>query len=148
MLTELYGTPIESTFLSQHVVASAGNKGSGGAFHRDSQRAQYKAFLYLTDTDLETGALQLVDDSHKLLSKVSDCVSQKRLRIDITKPTLDPRKNISTLSVKAGGVLLCDTSCIHRGSPGIKSDRVNLTLYAYADGKMPAHIRKMVYKKG
>lgn len=143
-MTTLYGEQIESTFLCQHVVASQDNQGSGGTFHRDSLRTQYKAFLYLTDVDPDSGALQIVNNSHKLSSKFMEVFKQRKMRVNITQPKI-PLNEVTTVSAQAGEVLLCDTSCVHRGSPGLKSDRVNLTLYAYRLGKMPPHIRAKIY---
>ena len=60
ILVACYGQKIESTTLCQNVVASRDNQGSGGYFHRDAQRQQFKAFLYLTPTDQNSGALQTV----------------------------------------------------------------------------------------
>lgn len=141
----LYGQETESTLLAQHVVASPGNQGSGGKFHRDSQTRQFKAFVYLTDTTAESGALQIVKNSHKTSSKILECLRQRRIRFDITNPILSEKDELEIIPVKAGEALLCDTSCIHRGMPGLQKDRVNLTLYSYRMGKMPAHIRDLIY---
>lgn len=140
-LEACYGQKIESTTLCQNVVATKDNHGSGGYFHRDAQRQQFKAFLYLTPTDQKSGALQIVKNSHKLASKFLDCLNQKRVRLDITKPTQVSDDQIETISASIGDVLICNTSCIHRGSPGLESDRINLTVYGYPMNKIPGHVK-------
>ena len=145
VLRVLYGQEIESTILAQHVVASPGNQGSGGMFHRDSQTRQFKAFVYLTDATAKSGALQIVKKSHKTSSKIIECFRQRRIRFDITEPVISEKDKLEIIPAKAGEVLLCNTSCVHRGLPGLQEDRVNLTLYAFRKGKMPPHIRSRIY---
>ena len=142
ILEACYGHKIVSTTLCQNVVASKENQGSGGVFHRDSQRQQFKAFLYLTPTDQNSGALQIIKNSHKIGSKILDSMNQKRLRLDITKPTHVSDADIEIIEASVGDVLICNTSCVHRGSPGLNSDRVNLTVYGYPSDKLPTHIKE------
>ena len=144
-LQKLYNTNNPAiTLLAQHVFSKKGNQGSGGGWHRDSIRKQFKVFIYFNNIFSETGPLQLVSNSHKASSKFFDLLRNKRsfFELNPTKPNYI-LKNIHEVICKEGSIFFCDTSAIHRGKPNIKNDRYSCTFYAY-EKAIPNHILNII----
>ena len=113
----------------------AENLGSGGGWHRDSLGFQYKAMLYLSDVDENSGPFEYFIGSHKSFFKFKnyildfangfkDIVRYSDSKVDILK-----NKNKITCNAKAGTLILFNSSGLHRGKPIKKGVRYALTNY-------------------
>ena len=60
---------IYGTLLGQRVEGTPGNSGSGGSWHRDSIKKQFKAFLFISDVDDKSGPFQFFPKSNYFLNK-------------------------------------------------------------------------------
>ncbi|MCU1760583.1 phytanoyl-CoA dioxygenase family protein [Pseudomonas sp. 14P_8.1_Bac3] len=122
-----------------------GSYGSGGEWHRDGFRRQMKAMLYLTDVENADGPFSVLAKSHRLSnifrdarqvgrwisSRVVSGVTCTRLkdagdRFDILSPG-----RVEKFAVKAGTLILFDTSTIHAGQPPQPDGKVRLALTNY-----------------
>jgi hypothetical protein len=113
--------------------------GSGGGWHRDSSRRQYKAFVYLTDVERESqGAFCFIPGSNSLpLWLVS--VTYRM----ISGGHRYPERVIAALSragaarapvlLKSGVPFFVNTSLIHRGLPISEGRRMMATVYMFED---------------
>lgn len=126
----------------------AGNKGSGGGWHRDSpHRSQFKALLYLTDVGPENGPFEFVAGSHQATTSVNMLFqglskpNQFRFSDQEVGRLLDKGASAITFCKPAGTVLLVDTKGIHRGRPMAAGERYAMTQYFW-DGAMPAGFAK------
>tara|TARA_X000000950_G_C13834998_1_gene627793 strand:+ start:482 stop:1207 length:726 start_codon:yes stop_codon:yes gene_type:complete len=141
---------IYGTLLGQHVEGIPGNTGSGGSWHRDSIKKQYKAFLFISDIDSKSGPFQFFPKSNYFLNKLRACISRGyrwnqldycsdddliRAKVDIS--------NIFSVICKQGTLLIADTSTIHRGKPGLEKDRYSVTYYSFKHD-IPDHINEIV----
>lgn len=144
IMNSLYGQETDSTFLAQLVLPTVNNKGSGGTWHRDSLRTQYKAFVYLNDVNLDSGCLDYADNTFKSLNKLNELIiSPNRFQIRLDRPKFEPKK-FASIFADEGEIILADTSAIHRGHNNLKKERLNLTLYSYRKNKMPPHIKSLI----
>jgi len=136
--------------LGARIDYSAGNKGSGEGWHRDSFVVQFKSLLYLSDVALENGPLQLIADSEKLPRLAADIVgarlglAQQRVPDEYAERLIAAHpERLRTFTAPAGTLLLVNTSAIHRGRPVEGGSRYALTNYfvqrARAGAKMDAH---------
>jgi hypothetical protein len=154
ILCQLYGIDnLEGrTILAQHVKPIPGNTGSGGVWHRDSLPDQYKAFLYFNEITDTSGPLQLFPKTHKTVNKV--IASFKRGR---KWNSLDHNSEVSlhqvvgqgaselSITGKLGSLIFVNTSILHRGKPGLESERYSATYYAFKTS-LPPHINELVVK--
>lgn len=138
---KLYGTPVEAKVLAQRVDPTENNQGSGGGWHRDSLRSQFKAFLYFNQIDSETGPFGLIPQSNKTVHKIKESILVRGIP-NITKPECNKESEVK-IHAQAGDVVFADTSIVHRGSPGLRKVRYNFTIYAFKKGKFPSHIRDL-----
>ena len=136
--------------LGSRIDYTAGNKGSGEGWHRDSFVVQFKSLLYLSDVALENGPLQLIADSEKLPRLAADIVgarlglAQQRVPDEhAQRLTAAHPERLRTFTAPAGTLLFVNTSAIHRGRPIESGSRYALTNYfvqrARAGAKMDAH---------
>ena len=118
------------------------NKGSGGGWHKDSFKKQFKAILYLNDVNSKNGPFELIPNScstifnYKLIFKFKRNLINSRFSNNEIKKIL--KKNNSTsikITGKAGTLILVDTSLIHRGNPLKCGIRYALTNYMYPKHK-------------
>ena len=113
--------------------------GSGGDWHRDSNYSQFKTLIYLTEvSEVDDGAFQIIPKTNGAL-----CVLRSNLRegkkltetrwtnSEIKKHGLSDK--ISTITGKAGSLVIFDTSNLHRGAPNINKNRYALTNYYYSN---------------
>ena len=129
--------PVTSMVMVNHISARRAPTGSGGGWHRDSFRAQYKAIAYLTDVDWASqGAFCCLPGSngpliramsafYRLLTggnRYSDRLISGMLKLGLHKEVL--------LS-KAGVPVFVDTSLIHRGLPISQGCRVTAFVYMF-----------------
>ena len=125
-----------------------------GRWHADSFKSQEKVFLFLTDTNEDSGPLEFIPNTHKTLFRYTKALEPgfffNYLNFPIKKKGLRqyqsiPDKKIQSLFdrgyktkpllVSAGSVLLIDTAkLIHRARPCKEGMRYALTAY-YSTGK-------------
>ncbi|MAY90779.1 MAG: hypothetical protein CMN00_06340 [Rickettsiales bacterium] len=109
--------------------------GSGGGWHRDDVNTQYKAILYLTNTNKDSGAFELIKNSNTFINIIYDSLKLKinvlNTRITNNKIKLLSSKRKKTIIGQAGTLIIVDTSLIHRGRPLKNGKRYALTNYYY-----------------
>lgn len=131
--------PGASLVMVNYIDAERSPTGSGGGWHRDSFRAQYKAIVYLTDVERASqGAFCYLPHSNGRLfrwmsalyrvatggNRYSDSLMSKLLKLGVRKEVV--------LS-KAGIPFFIDTSLIHRGLPISEGHRVTAFVYMFED---------------
>lgn len=134
--------------LAGMITAAPDNLGSGEGWHRDAFFGQFKAILYLTDVSIDNGPFEYVLYSHHLARKYSDRYRHET-PLHTTRITSEAVQNLTdaepdrlrTICGKAGTLVLCDTTGIHRGHPIASGKRYALTNYYYTAREMtPAKI--------
>ena len=60
--------------MANRIVSYKNNLGSGGGWHRDDVTTQFKAILYLTNVNKDTGAFELVEKSNKFFYLIFDAL--------------------------------------------------------------------------
>ena len=137
--------------LAGEITSDPGNLGSGGGWHRDSQFTnQFKTIVYLTDVNKNNGPFQYIKGSHKkksyklIKNALNDYdYSKNRFSDDEIESIL---KNIgefesSTITGKAGDLILVNTRGLHRGSPLKFGKRKAVTTYSFRN-KIPSKFYK------
>ena len=121
------GKRVKSYFLmGNKVFYKKDNKGSGGGWHKDSVYThQIKIIWYLSNVKNENGPFQYIKNSNQYkYNKLNENGDKYRfMENDIDK------SQIVTVTGKIGTKIVCDTSCIHRGSPIVNGERYAITLY-------------------
>lgn len=113
--------------------------GSGGDWHRDSNYSQFKTLIYLTEvSEVDDGAFQIIRKTNGVL-----CVLRSNLKVRKkltetrwTNSEIEKRGSkykISTVTGKAGSLVIFDTSNLHRGAPNRNKSRYALTNYYYSN---------------
>lgn len=144
IITSLYGVDALNGFtMAARMKAVQGNLGSGQGWHRDSCiEHQYKAILYLSDVDSNTGPFQYCPKSGNALDIVR---FEGRTHIDMDQSRLDPYEHhilqqpVDELCAPAGSLVIANTRGIHRGKPIVTGQRYALTNY-YWKKSIPQHI--------
>ena len=124
--------------MANKVVFKKNNKGSGGGWHKDSFRKQFKAILYLNDVSNKNGPFELIPNSSKisfnfnLIFQFNRNLSNSRFS-DYEVRQILKKNNVNSIKIlgKAGTLILVDTSLIHRGKPLNSGTRYALTNYMY-----------------
>ncbi|MEM7261078.1 MAG: phytanoyl-CoA dioxygenase family protein [Planctomycetota bacterium] len=125
--------------LAGRISAVEGNRGSGGGWHRDSFARQFKAILYLSDVDEQSGPFEFLAGTTGLVPMLRDVwrgglgFRQTRIEERTVERLLeaDPEQ-LRTLVGTAGTLVLADTLGIHRGMPIEAGTRHALTNYYFA----------------
>jgi hypothetical protein len=136
------GKPCKNTVLLYNVIdpTNAPN-GSGGGWHRDSFKTQYKTFIMLSDVpSVEFGAFCILNNSNKFhircLSIILHLLKISHIR-RVSHKAIKMFKwlgcNEDFLIGDIGGFAFCNTSLIHRGSPILKGVRRMITVYHFED---------------
>lgn len=142
----------ERTTLGARIEAKEGARGSGQGWHRDSASfQQFKALLYLSDVDEQSGPFQFWPKSHHLSRLLAWTLRYdipfNELRYDSGRfdHLIEDYPKLVTATGVAGTLLLVDTRGIHRGMPVKKGERFALTNYYWA-GKdsMPKGVRDFI----
>lgn len=116
---------------------------SSGRWHIDSFVPQFKAFLFLTTTDEDSGPFEFIPGSNKFPFKLKsalkgeyfspkDFVKGGRKYQHISNEYVDIVKQAEPsmpLLVSKGTLVFIDTSCLHRARPCLKGERYALTSY-------------------
>lgn len=111
--------------------------GSGGGWHRDSFKSQYKAFAYLTDVKRETqGAFAFIPKSNaapiKLYSLMHRVLTGGNRYGDGFVQTLQSfGLGRTPVLLDAGVPFFADTSLIHRGLRISEGKRIMATVYMF-----------------
>jgi hypothetical protein len=114
-------------------------KGSGGGWHRDSFRRQYKAFTYLTDVERESqGAFCFIPASNafpvRLASLCHRLVSGgHRYRDGTIDSCVSAGLTRRAVLLKSGVPFFVDSSLIHRGLPISEGHRIMAAVYMFED---------------
>lgn len=138
--------------MANHISAQASPEGSGGGWHVDSVRNQYKLFMYLTDcTRPELGPLTLLS-LHPLVDRIAIFINYLAgSKFRFTEFSI---RLLGKLGFKPKPMLLqrlkpffVNTSFIHRGAPITEGERIMLTAYIF-DHKVPESIAKRALANG
>jgi len=138
--------PKNLVIMINRITAQDSPDGSGGGWHVDSVRNQYKLFMYLTDCENQNfGPLTLFTSGNRFLDKIVIAVNYmlgNKFRFSEYFIRL-----LSKLGFKEKPVLLpknkpfwVNTSYIHRGAEITEGERVMMTAYIYK-GAIPLSIQ-------
>tara|TARA_Y100001970_G_scaffold291956_1_gene431241 strand:+ start:95 stop:727 length:633 start_codon:yes stop_codon:yes gene_type:complete len=106
-----------------------GNECSGGGWHVDNHKPQFKALLYLTNVSLNNGPFAII--SPPLTSKDYNPISLEKNTRFPDKIEEDYKDNIQYLTGNMGDVIVVNTQNIHRGTTIKQGERISLTNYYY-----------------
>ncbi len=103
---------------------------SAQMFHFDLDRISWlKLFIYLSDTDENSGPHEFVKGSHNIGAKPTELLKMGYNRLSDKQINDYYNKNkIKKILGKKGTMFIGDTSCYHRGHPPIKNDRLLLVI--------------------
>ncbi|HEY2010073.1 MAG TPA: phytanoyl-CoA dioxygenase family protein [Rhizomicrobium sp.] len=124
--------------LGARIEATETNAGSGDGWHRDAHGFQYKAILYLCDTDIENGPFEYLVGSHTTMRAATDAMmagiaDAQSTRLSDAEVDRIAARGIQrrVFAAEAGTLLLVNTAGIHRGMPLKARVRYALTNYYY-----------------
>jgi len=106
-----------------------GDECSGGGWHVDNHKPQFKALLYLTNVSLNNGPFAII--SPPLTSKDYEPISSEKNTRFPDKIAEDYKDNIKYLTGNVGDVIVVNTQNIHRGTTIKEGERISLTNYYY-----------------
>ena len=103
---------------------------SAQMFHFDLDRISWlKLFIYLSDTDENSGPHEFVKGSHNSGAKPPELLKMGYNRLsDEQINDYYSKNNIKKILGKKGTMFIGDTSCYHRGHPPIIKDRLLLVI--------------------
>jgi len=132
--------------MANHVSAEASPEGSGGGWHVDSVRNQYKLFMYLTDcTRCELGPLTLLSLKPLMDRSVIflNYLTGRKFRFTEASIQLLKRLGFRPMPMLFPRLkpFFVNTSFIHRGAPITEGERIMLTAYIF-DNEVPDSIAK------
>jgi len=139
--------------MAGRIKAVEGNLGSGGGWHRDTADfPQVKSIVYLSDVDETNGPFQYVEGSHeresymRVARKAGLPWNERRFDHDTVMRIVDANGwNTSTVTAKAGSIVLADTSGLHRGMPIQQGTRYAYTNYIwYPDEWISEKIKSLI----
>jgi hypothetical protein len=144
--------PVYSFIMINYVDAVTCPDGSGGGWHRDSSRRQYKAFAYLTDVNRPSqGAFCFIPASNSRLFWVVSMAyrlifggnrySDRAIRL-LTKMGFSARPVLQS----AGVPFFLNTSLIHRGLRITEGHRITATMYIFEDVERMSEDFKVYYQ--
>jgi hypothetical protein len=131
--------PGVSLIMINHIAANRSPKGSGGEWHRDSYREQYKAFMYVTDVRSEAqGAFCFLPGSNRPHWRAAAVLHRaatgaNRYRSRTIERMLRFGVAASPVLLDAGIPFFVNTSLIHRGLPITQGDRIMAAVYLLED---------------
>jgi hypothetical protein len=135
-----------------HITAKDSPEGSGGGWHVDSIRNQYKLFMYLTDcNDKSLGPLTLLTSENKW--KDNFYILKNYLKGNKFRLSNNDVEKLECLGFQQKSILansltpfFVNTSFIHRGAKIEKSERMLVTAYMF--DKIPGSIKGRINKSG
>jgi hypothetical protein len=116
-------------------------------WHRDpEEKRMCKVFIYLSDVDEGSGPFMYVPQSvygkkwgHLFPQKTPEGIYPPEGAVE----KIIPQKEIKTMTGKAGTVIFCDTTGIHRGGYAVQNERIMFTAFytssTYSD--KPSYIK-------
>lgn len=118
------------------VVNASNSKNSGGGWHVDNHDKQFKAILYLTDVDENSGNFSIVENSRGVIKTLG---TYRNYKDDMSESRIEESKvfdhfgneRIKNIVGNKGTLILVDTSNIHRGRDINAGSRYSLTNYYY-----------------
>jgi hypothetical protein len=150
--TEL-GRKFKYTILMvNHITAEDSPEGSGGGWHVDSIRNQYKLFMYLTDcNDKSLGPLTLLTSENKWKDKfyiLKNYLKGNKFRLSNNDVEKLECLGFHQKSILANSLtpFFVNTSFIHRGAKIEKGERMLVTAYMF--DKIPDSIKGRINKSG
>lgn len=135
--------PAHSFIMINDIEAGRSPEGSGGGWHLNSYKQQYKCFMYISDVEAdEMGAFAYFPQSHSWWFRpyaFAKRVLFHSIRFSSREIRLLRAMGVSYTTVKGpkGTNFFLDTSYLHRGLPIEKGRRLMATLYCF-DGLSPA----------
>lgn len=143
---EAMGRPPERSFIMINLIdATKSPRGSGGGWHRDSFRTQYKALVYLTDVLSEQqGAFCLVPASNGLAFRFVSAAywfftRGNRYSDRLMNALFSFGLGRQVVLQSAGVPFFVNTSLVHRGMPIKVGKRVAATVYMFDRGETQAY---------
>lgn len=143
--------PLHCYLMINHISADRTLFGSGGGWHVDSVRKQYKTFMYLTDCEsADMGPLTLLSSGSVLRDKFSILLNYfkgNKFRFSESKVAKMKSSSFREMPMLFKKLIpfFVDTSFIHRGLPITKGERIMVTAYMF-DGEVPESIQKRLNK--
>lgn len=105
---------------------------SGGGWHVDNHKIQYKAMIYLTDVNKNNGPFAMLYPNLKSTDYPPDASDPARNNMRFhDQIAIDHKDKIQILTGKAGDVILFQSNNIHRGTNIKEGTRITLTNYYY-----------------
>lgn len=137
--SEVGRPPAHAFIMINDIEPSRSPSGSGGGWHLDSYKKQYKFFVYLTDVDSEAnGAFAFFPQTHSWWFRayaLAKRVLRKSVRYSDSE--IATLKNLgqryTAVIGKRGTNFFLDTSYLHRGLPIRTGRRLLATLYMFED---------------
>lgn len=132
--------PGASLVMVNYIDAERSPTGSGGGWHRDSFRAQYKAIVYLTDVERASqGAFCYLPHSNGRLFRAASALYRgftggNRYSDDLIDRLLKLGVATQVVLSKAGVPFFINTSLIHRGLPIFEGHRIAAFVYMFEGG--------------
>jgi hypothetical protein len=119
---------------------------SGGSWHRDRPKSQFKALLYLVDVTKEMGPFSLLPRSGVTAKGYAGEIRSSAFEFQRTRwadEEIEPflalaRERLQVFVAPAGTLILFDSSQIHSGQPNTSGTRYALTNYYYLGHEMTA----------
>lgn len=118
---------------------------SGGRWHRDRNKRQFKAMLYLVDVELATGPFSILPGSHHRNARAFGA-EIRAAGFDYRAGRWDTKSfnpfrdliadRLEVLTAPAGTLLLFDSSLIHSGQPNTAGVRYAITNYYFGAWEM------------
>lgn len=129
--------PAHAFIMINDIEAGRSPEGSGGGWHLDSYKPQYKFFMYVSDVESDDmGAFAYFPQTHSWWFRPYALAKRALLRhVRYTNGEIDFLRSLGVgyTSVKGpkGTNFFLDTSYLHRGLPIRKGRRLMATLYIY-----------------
>jgi len=141
------------------------DKNSGGGWHRDSDKEQFKYMVYLNDVDEKGGPFLFLKNSNNFdlprrirLNKMSFIENilfffnkikknPPRYENQIIENDIQKKSNLKEIIGKAGTVVIFDSTYIHRGKNIEYGIRYTFTNYIYKNSIASKIMRKRQFKK-
>lgn len=146
---ELGRSPNNIVLMVNHITATDAPEGSGGGWHVDSVRSQYKLFMYLTDcTQVENGPLTLFTTGSAWKDRLTiffNYIRGNKFRFTNEKISSLGKKGFKLQPVlkEKCSPFFINTSFIHRGAKITMGERILVTAYLF-DTELPPSIAKRV----
>lgn len=147
--SKMFGKNFENIILMiNHIDAQSAPEGSGGGWHVDSVRDQYKVFMYLTDClSIESGPFTLLTSDKPLKDKfyvIKNYLFDNKFRFSEKSIKSMIKKGFQRKEILKSSLIpfMVKTSNIHRGEKISSGERLMVTAYMF--DKVPESIAKRI----